>query len=67
MTQGCPKFLKQILSFLPRNVVNSEGKVEQKRKEISWFEKSRGRTLIAVLTFFFGRTFDLRREIPGLG
>ena len=67
MTQGRPKFLKQILSFLPRNVVNSEGKVEQKRKEISWFEKSRGRILIAVLTLFFGRTFDLRREFPGPG
>ena len=59
--------LGQILSLLPRNVINSGGKVEQKRKEISWIEKSRGRTLIAVLTFFFGRTFDLRREIPGLG
>ena len=67
MTQGFPMFWSKILSSLPRNVVNSEGKVEQKKKRNQLVWKSRGCILIAVLTLFFGRTFDPRRETPGIG
>ena len=60
MTPGRPKFLRQLLSFLPRNFIDSGGKIDQKdweksvEREKLKFERGR------CFDFFFGRVFDLR-------
>ena len=52
MTPGRPKFLRQFLSFLPQNFIDSGGKIDQKRlKKISWMGKIHAHTLVVVLTF----------------
>ena len=62
-----PSFWNKILSFYPEILLNRKVKLNKKWKEISCFEKPAAAFLIAVLTHFFGRTFDPRRETPGLG
>ena len=44
MSPGRAKFLKQLLSFLPQNFINSEIEIGHKKlKKISWVEKSQRR------------------------
>ena len=55
-----PKFLSQLLSFLPRNFIDSGGKIDQK----DWKKSVKGEKLKfergRCFDFFFGRVFDLR-------
>ena len=62
-----PSFWNKISSFYPEILLSRKVKLNEKWKEISWFEKPAAAFLIALLTHFFGRTFDPRRETPGIG
>ena len=67
MTPGRPKFLRQFLSFLPQNFIDLGGKIDQKREKNQLDGKNPRSYFDRCFDFFFGRIFDLRREIPGLG
>ena len=62
-----PSFWNKIWSLYPEILLSRKVKLSEKCKEISWFEKPASAFLIALLTHFFGRTFDPRRETPGIG
>ena len=62
MTPGRPKFLRQLLSFLPQSFIDLGSEVGQKRlKKLFEWKKSkfeRG----SCFDFYFGHVFDLRSE-----
>ena len=60
-------FETKFCHLYPEILLIRKVKLNEKWKEISCFEKPAAAFLIAVLTHFFGRTFDPRRETPGLG
>ena len=62
-----PSFETKFYHLYSEILLNRKVKLNEKCKEISWFEKPASAFLIALLTHFFGRTFDPRRETPGIG